>query len=330
MKILVTGATGFLGRHVCEELMVQGHNVFGLGRNIEIGAKLKEKGVNFVAGNLEDSKLIQSLVSNVNAVIHCGSLSAAWGKYRDFYSANVIGTKNIVNACLQHNVYKLIHISSSSVYFDNCNKVNIIETTTLPQKAHNNYIATKVLAEKVVENGISNGLRAIILRPRGIFGPYDCSIFPTIIAAAKTGSFPLINNGKALVDLTYVENVVQAITCALHASSKYNGSVYNITNGESKTISELLNLLFCSINLKAKHKSIPYKIAYYTAHFLELISTLKYWSNTPPKYTRYTIGLLTFDQTLDISKARNELGYSPEISIPEGIQKYAKWWLTNG
>jgi nucleoside-diphosphate-sugar epimerase len=329
MKVLVTGATGLLGRHLVRKLCNASHNVIALGRNQDIGNELNQMGALFVPCDLSNRNTMMTHCLGTDAVIHCGALSKPWGNYPDFYDANVIGTKNIVECALESNVKRFIHISSPSIYFNFRNRLNIIENSSLPKKSVNYYVKTKKEAEKIVDDSVKYGLETITLRPRAIFGPYDTTLFPRLLNAIKNSTFPLINDGKAIVDITYVENVVDAIMLAIQAPSKAVGYKFNITNDQPIALKKILDMLFELLGIHIKYKRIPKYLAMTIASLMEIIAKISLDQNKEPRFTRYSIGVLAVDQTLNIQLAKDLLGYSPKVSIEQGLATFATWWKAN-
>lgn len=326
MKILVTGATGCLGRNLVRRLCGNGHNVRATGRDLDIGEHLTRMKATFCPAKLENLFEVTELCESIDWVIHCAALSSPWGKYEDFYQSNVIGTQNIVEGCLINKVKKLVHISTPSLYFNFRDQYDIHESDQLPDKFANAYATTKHLAEKIIdEASLKNGLPVITLRPRGIFGPYDAAIFPRLIRFAQKGYIPLIDGGKALIDITYVDNVVESIICSLYSSQEHHGKKYNITNGEPLHIKDLLKKTFDALEFPVHFKNMSYRHAYSIAKILEWIAKLPLMRHEP-RLTQYGVGVLGKSQTLNIDAAKRDLGYNPIVSIDEGIERYAKWW----
>ena len=324
MKVLITGGTGFLGQHLMLKLKELEYHISILGRNQSIGKQLESKNVQFLPMDLTDKEAIINACKGQDYVFHCGALSSPWGKYEEFYQANVLGTKNVIEGCKEANVKRLIHVSTSSVYFDFSDRFNITENYPLP-KPINAYAKTKQLAEQEINQAYQDGLSVITIRPRGIFGPGDKAILPRLIKVSKTTGIPFINDGKACIDVTYVENVVDALLLCQNAPKTAEGKIFNITNGEPITIAHLLEKLFNKLNYPFKIKPLSYNLTYGVASLLELISKT-FLSNKEPLLTRYTVGLLSFSQTLDITAAVQQLGYQPHISIDQGLDQFAQWW----
>lgn len=326
MKALVTGATGCLGRNLVMRLLHEGWEIHATGRNTSIGNLLKKEGSVFYPANLEDKEIISELCKDKDIIFHCGALSSPWGKYQDFYNANVLGTRNIVEGCLKHGVKRLVHVSTPSIYFDFTEKHQIKEADALPVKSVNHYAATKLEAERIIDNASKeNNLPVVTIRPRAIFGPYDAAIMPRIIRLAHKGKVPLINGGEVLIDATYVDNVVESLILAASSSQNTLGKKYNITNGEPILLKELLQRSFSALDLPFKPKIIPYNIAHGMAAVMEACASLPFFTNEP-LLTKYGVGVFSIGQTLDISAAKKDLGYQPIISMEQGINKFAQWW----
>jgi nucleoside-diphosphate-sugar epimerase len=324
-KVLVTGGTGFLGRHLVQKLKIQGYDVYALGRNEGIGEELEKKGIHFIKASLTDTDKIIRCCRNMDFVLHCGALSSPWGKYRDFYESNVFGTINIIKACFKNDVKRLVHVSTPSIYFRYNSRMNVLESDTLPQKMVNHYAHTKLLAEKEIDKAYSKGLHVITLRPRAIFGEGDNAIIPRLIKANSKKGVPLIDGAKAVTDVTYVENVVDAIILSMNADKRCLGEKYNITNGEPMKLLEILEMLFDELSCTMNKISVPYWLMFNISGLLEVIHTYVL-SQKEPLLTRYSVSVLAKSQTLNIEKARRELGYSPSVSIKEGIKRYARWY----
>ena len=327
MKVLVTGGTGFLGRHLATRLLREGMSVTIQGRNPQIGATLEAMGMTFAPQNLEDCAGMEQLCENQDLVFHSAALSSPWGSYRNFFAANVLGTRHVISGCQKHNVRRLIHVSTPGIYFNFRNRRNIRESDPLPAKPVNHYAATKLLAEKEIDMAHSNGLPVITLRPRAIFGPYDNAIMPRIFRIAAKRPIPMIRDGAAVIDVTCVHNVVEALMRCIDAPAGCLGKKYNITNGEPMPLRSLLEMVFEALKRPFVSRATRYGMAYTVAFVMEGLAHL-----TPgfePPLTRYGIGLMAKDQTLDIHAAQQELGYKPIISIREGINEYATWWLSN-
>ncbi len=318
-KVIVTGATGFLGFNLVKRLNKMGFAIIGLGRNIEKGNKINELGVKFISVDLSEKEKLNTIFQNVDYVFHCAAKSSVWGDYKSFYKANVEGTKNIADLCLKHNIKRLIYVSSPSIYFDFKDKLNIKETELPTKHPANNYIKTKIIAENVIDNAFKDGLDVITIRPRGIFGSEDSAILPRLLKANREKFIPKTRKKDILTEITHVENVVESMILAMQADKKYSGEKYNITNDENIYLYKTLENAINKVGEKFNLKYIPYKLMFILISIMEFL--YKFIPNKEPVFTRYSLGLLSFNQTLDISKAKKDLGYEPIISIEDGLKE---------
>jgi 2-alkyl-3-oxoalkanoate reductase len=327
MKILVTGATGCLGAVVANHLNANGHAVTGTGRNLDL-AKYLSPGVTFVPAELSDEKTVARLVQEHDSIVHCAGLSTLWGRAQDFQVANIDATANLLTSALENKVKNFIFISTPSLYFDFKNRLNIREDDRLAHKLVNNYAMSKLACEHLVKDAQSKGLATVILRPRAIFGPNDRSLMPRLLRLAKKGWLPLIDNGQAQIDLTYVDNVAHAVALALENLPAVSGNIYNISNAEPIIVSVLFNKIISEFKLDARCISIPYDLAYATASTMEALASIK--PGCPePLLTKYTVGAIARSQTLSTEAAKRDLNYKPIVSLEEGIRLTASFFNSN-
>ncbi len=327
MNVLITGGTGFLGQRLALTVRSRGDHVTVLGRNRAIGQRLEAAGLRFVAADLRDEVAIAAACQGQDCVFHCGALSAPWGNLRDFHDINVLGTRYIVQGCLRHRVPRLVHVSTSAVYFTYADQLQIPESFPLPHPV-GSYAKTKQLAEQEVQQGYQQGLSVITIRPRGIFGPGDTTILPRLLRASDRTGIPLIRGGNAIIDITYIDNVVEAILRCQQAPDALTGRVYNITNGEPIRLITLLERLTQQLEIPLRYKPLPLPLAYTFAAALEGVA--KVAGGKEPILTRYTVGLLAFSQTLAIAAATTDLGYHPVVTLDQGLSRFAHWWQTTG
>ncbi len=325
MKIVVTGGTGFVGKHLALQLKQLGEDVRVIGRNDRVGETLKEQGIDFQLVDLTDLAQTTAALYDIDMVYHCAALSSAWGRYQDFYRANVLGTRHVIQGCLANRVGRMVYISTSSVYFDFQDRLNISEDVAFGARQVSDYTTTKKLAELEVQRAISvdapagnTGLPGIIIRPRGIFGPGDTALLPRLLRASQTTGIPLIRGGHFWMDLTFIDNLISALLLCREAGSRLNGQIYNISNGEPIYFHDLLKLIDEHLTGGLRIKPLPRAVATGIATCLELGHRALNLSQEP-LLTRYTVGVLGYDQTLNIQKARTELGYRPAVSLVTGI-----------
>lgn len=324
-KVLVTGAYGFLGKYLIKELVENDYKVIAFGRKKEELEKLKQKNVDIYIGDFCNKEDIVNASKSVDYIIHAGALSTVWGKREDFINTNVVGTKNVLYACKQNKIKRLIYVSSPSIYSGKADKLNISENDFDDSNRLNYYIESKILAEKEIK--ATRNIPYVIIRPRGLFGIGDTSIIPRLIKANRKIGIPLFNNGKNIVDITCVENVALALRLAIE-SKKAVGNTYNITNGEPREFKEILEELFNKIDEPPKYLRINLNFMYGVSSIIEFIYKM-FHIYKEPMITKYNICTLGYSQTLNIEKAKKDLNYKPKMTLSEGIEKYAEHYKRN-
>jgi nucleoside-diphosphate-sugar epimerase len=325
LKILLTGATGFLGYRTLEKLVAYNWvtSVIANGRTLLPYRKNESKKVKYKLGSLENADFVDELVKGVEIIIHAASLSSPWGKRYEFNQANIVTQNNIINSAKKYNVNRIIYISSPSIYFDGTNRLLVKESEPLPKKFVNHYAGTKREAEILLEQST---IPYVILRPRALIGRGDSIIMPRLIRAQLEGKLRIIGNGKNLVDLTAVENVVDAIILSCLANSVALNQCYNITNDEPVVLWHSILYVLQQLNIPLIKYKIPYWLAIAFAHFLEKKSILSNYKE--PALTAYSVGTLGLSFTLDITKAKQLLGYKPAMNTKEAIDEFVKWYMS--
>jgi nucleoside-diphosphate-sugar epimerase len=296
-----------------------------LGRNPQILAGLERLGMRPVNADFSDAQLVRAACQGQEVVFHCGALSSAWAPAREFYISNVVGTQNVISGCEAQGVRRLIHISTPSVYFRYESRLNVREDAPLPKQPANEYVRTKLLAETEIDKAFARGLPVITIRPRAIFGEGDNAILPRLIDRLQRGRLAVIGDGKTITDLTYIDNVVDALLLCIESPGATLGRKYNITNDEPLELWALIRKLCQALNYEYPRRSIPYPLALGLSGLLEAICQLLP-GRPEPALTRYMVGVLAKSTTLDVSAARRDLGYQPRISVDEGFQRFVHWW----
>ncbi len=327
-RILVTGASGFIGAHVTRALAAAGHDVLASGRDpirlaAAVGSAAKTATADLAAGAMDH------LVAARDVIVHCAALSAPWGSREAFQRANVIATERLLDAAARHQVSRFVHFSSPSIYFRLTDQFDIGEHFEPPARWINAYAESKWQSELRVAAGRHDGMTRIILRPRAVFGEGDRAIFPRILALASRGWFPYIAGGHARIDTTYVGNVADAVLAALVLPASGDSQAFNISNGEPMAVRELLQELFDALHMRVRPLHFPRGLALALGSVAESVARLRP-GQPEPRLSRYGIGVLGYSQTLDITRAKCVLGYQPRVSVREGIRRFARGWSHHG
>lgn len=333
MKILVTGATSGLGRNAVQSLLESGYTVVATGRNLTQGERLKNAGATFVPLDLTQAspETCARLMDDCEAVWHCAAKSSPWGNRASFWQANVQATRTLAQAAGSVGVPRFVHISTPAVYFDFQHHYDVPESY-LARAFSSHYASSKYQAEREIADAVTlfDSTTFVILRPRGLFGPHDNVIVPRLMQQLHRdgGVLRLPRGGEALLDLTYVQNVVHAMELATHGTGLRSGSVYNVTNHQPQRLADMLDaLLRQQLGLRYKIRSVPWPVLSLAARGIELVGKC---IDKEPRVTRYSAGTVCFDMTLSAEKAIADMGYHPRYSMEEGILLTGEWLRTHG
>lgn len=326
-RVLITGATGFLGGYAVREFLAHGFKVFAHGRNTVRLSHLEAQGATAVPGDL--ARLATTHLS-VDVVVHCAALSTPWGKWPEFEAVNVTGTEQVVQFMERNGVPRLVHVSSPSVYARRGDQLAVTEDQVDPTNRLNNYIRSKIAGEALLTRAHAKGRLAelVMIRPRGLIGAGDTSVAPRLLSAYHKIGIPVFRGGHNLIDLTAVQNVAYALRLAAHVR-RADGQVYNITNGDPQLFKDLLDQLFAVLDLKPKVRAANPTVFYGLAATMEAVC--KVLPNRPePPLTRYSLTTIAYSQTLDISRAKAELGYRPQVTIGQALAEFAADFQSKG
>ncbi len=314
MRVLVTGATGFLGMATARMLLERGHAVIALGRNATALAALAQLGAMPAQADIRDAAAITAACRRADAVIHAAALSAPWGPRHEFAAINVGGTANVLAGCERHGVGRMVYVSSPSVIFDGRDKHDVTEDAPIPPRLMSVYSETKAQAERLVR---ASSVPSVIIRPKAIFGPGDTALLPRVVQAARAGRLPQIGAGRNRVDLTYVDNVAHALCLALDAPAAADRT-YHITNGEHPLLWDVIGGVLRAVGIQRPLRRRPVPLMLGVARMLELAAHI---TGREPLLTRYTVLILARTQTYDIGAARRDLGYAPLVPLSTAIER---------
>lgn len=324
MNILVTGGGGFIGSSLVKALIKRNYRVSSLSRNTY--SSLEKLGVDQFQGAIHDREVLLRACEGKDAVFHIAAKVGLWGSYEEFYSANVQGTKQLVDASLSCGLRYLVFTSSASVVFDGKHIVNGDESLPYPCKKVSNYTDTKRLAEEIILSANGADLKTISLRPHLVWGPGDRHLIPGILEKARTGRLRQIGDNSNYVDTTYIDNYTDAQLCALDALTgrkNVDGRAYFITNGEAVKVWDFVNAICKVYGLPPIHKKMNREIAYALAWALESVNKV-FLPGKEPLLTRFIIDELCNSHWFDISRAKEQLGYAPAVSMQAGMALLAR------
>jgi nucleoside-diphosphate-sugar epimerase len=322
MKALVTGGGGFLGGAVVRQLLNRGDAVRSFTRTRY--PWLDDLGIEQVLGDLADPVAVMKAVEGCDVVIHVAAKAGVWGRFTDYYRVNVVGTKNVIAACRNAGVGRLVYTSTPSVVYSGPVE-NGNESLPYPKRYTAAYPQTKAIAERAILAANGPDLLTVALRPHLIWGPGDPHLIPRVLARARAGKLRRVGTGPVMVDVTYVDNAATAHVLAadrLRPEASVAGKAYFISNGEPVDLWAFLNRVLEVAGLPPVTKTIsPWK-ARFAGRVLETVyRTLRLPGE--PAMTRFVAAQLSTPHWFDISAARRDLGYEPRVSIDDGLKRLA-------
>jgi nucleoside-diphosphate-sugar epimerase len=328
VKVLVTGAAGFLGGHVVDMLAERGDEVRAMALPTENASRLRAlPGVEVVQGDLTDAESLKRAVQGVERVYNVAAKTGPWGLEEIYRAINVQGLANLIHASLDAGVKRIVHTSSITVYGHH---LHGIVTEEHPYHAEDNpYSRTKIAGEKLIANLVKDQhAPVVIVRPGWIYGPRDTASFGRFVALVESGKGFLIGSGKNIVPVVYVRDVAQGLIKAGEAGDEVIGRAYTIADDRRVTQAEYLNTIADKLHVPHLSRHYPYMALYSAGRVAELLWTaLGRRKAAPPPVTTYGITLLGGDQQFSIDRARRELGYEPAYDIQRGLEEGVRWYL---
>jgi len=322
---LVTGGCGFLGRAVVDALAARGDVVTVLDHRIEAW----RSDVQFVRGDICDPRVVEDAIAGQDVVFHSASLvHTKHNRLETVRAVNIDGTRNVLRACQQHAVPRLVYVSSASVVYDGHDIQNGDESLPYAPSFPAPYAETKRIAEEeVLKASGQHGVLTCAIRPHVVFGPGDTRLLPAILGRAREGKlkFRVGLGEKKLSDFTYVTNVVDAMLAAderLVPGSPVAGQAYFITNGEPMSFWDFVAQVLPPLGFQPPSLAIPRAIAYAAAAVREAFDTYVRGGtlNAEEGLSRFAIRYICSHHYFSHARATRELGYVPRVRMAEGIQ----------
>jgi nucleoside-diphosphate-sugar epimerase len=324
MKILVTGASGFLGGRFARHALEQGFEVRVSGRRAEGVAHLLRRGAHYVEGDLSNALLAQRLCAGVDAVVHCAGRGGHWGRAQAWQTDIVQATENIVEACLKAQVRRLVHLSCASLYGTGGSRLSIKEEG-LPRRLADSAARSRYLAEQKVFGAAEFGLEVLALRPARVIGAGDASFLPRLVELQARRRLSIIGNGLNVVDVTSVQNLNEALISSLLADPTALGKVYNISNGAPLPVWDLINYVMRQLQIPEVRRYTRVTPAWLKGALNEGLCQL--WPGQPqPRWSRHGACALSANFSLDIERARHHLDYQPRVSVWTALDEFCRWW----
>lgn len=320
MRILLTGATGGLGRNTALHLRSNGHEVLCTGRDLRALADLAAAGFETKVADLVLDPL-DPLCRGREVVVHTAARSSPWGTWERFHDDNILATRRLLEAACTCGVRRFVHTSSPSVLHRDRDQFDLRESTPLPPPA-NAYARSKALAEEAVLS-YADRIEVVGIRPRALYGPWDRTLFPRLVRANDRGGIPLVRGGRFLIDLTSMANAVESLEACLAAPVDALGVFYHVTDGAPLPFRSAVEEVFRALELRVRWRRIPAPLLKALAIGAEAVARMT--GGSEPVLTAYGAGVLSHAQTLDIGQARDRLGWVPRHAWTESVEAYARW-----
>jgi nucleoside-diphosphate-sugar epimerase len=324
VEILVTGGGGLLGRHLVPVLLERGDRVRVLALPGEDAAWLEERGVAVYRGDVGRPETLVGPMQGVEGVLHLAGMMGVWRPLKDYNAVNVTGTENVCRAALVQGISRFVHVSSWTVYGMGLPEPSRedFDLTPFPEP----YAVTKAAGDRLVQRMIvEDRLPAVIIRPGTFFGPGDRLHFARTADRLRAGRGIIVGRGDNVLPLVYVTDVVQGLLLALD-HKRAVGEAFNITNDRPLTQQEFFEAIARAIKAKPPRLHVPYHALYAAGYAAERLAMLTH-SRRQPVLTRLGVKLFGTDNRHAIDKARAELGYRPRMTLREGVELAASWYL---
>ncbi len=320
-RVVVTGGGGFIGSAIVRRLLEGGDRVTVIGRSKY--PELAAQGVRCLQGDISDRNFMDHALQGADLVFHVAAKAGIWGPWKEYEKTNIQGTAACIHGCRKNGVPALVYTSTPSVVFGNRSLEGVDEKIPYARKPLCHYAASKIMAERLILKVDSTRLRTIAIRPHLVWGPGDPHLIPRLLERGRAGKLKIVGNGRNRVDISYIDNVVQAHLLAadnLLGPGNAAGRAFFIGQEEPVCLWNWINGLFADLGIEQVQKMVPFAAAYAIGSVLELVYTgLK--RRTEPPMTRFVALQLAKSHWFDHGAAREILGYQPEISTEVGMKR---------
>jgi nucleoside-diphosphate-sugar epimerase len=317
----VTGGSGFIGGALVRRLSADGWGVRALARSEASARAVRERGAEPVPGDLDDSASMAAGAAGCEVAFHCAAHLGDWGSRADFERGNVQGTRNALAAARQAGVRRFVHVGTEAALLAGEPLIEVDERAPLRFDSPALYSSTKARAEEAVIEANQNGLETVVVRPRFVWGRGDTTLLPAMTEMVRSGRFAWIGGGRHRTSTTHVDNVVHGLL--LGAERGAPGGVYFVTDGEPVVFRDFVTRLLATQGVTPPGRSVPAPVASAVATVGETAWRLLPLPGRPP-LTRLAVWLSALETTIDITRARTELGYTPVRTIEDGLEELSQ------
>ena len=327
MKVLVTGTGSLLLGGVASELVRRGDDVVCLQRRATTFDG--HQNAHEVLADICDADAVALAAQGCDAIIHGAARVGVVGSQKDFYDTNVLGTQKVLRAAEKHNIERLVFVSTPSVAHTGESLIGAPAGEAEIGRSRSHYAETKAIAERTVLNARNEHLAVVAIRPHLVWGPGDTQLVGRIVDRAASGRLAVIGTGNALVDSTYIDNAVSAHIAALdalHIGSDCDGKAYVVSNGEPRTVNELIRSMCESAGIPFEPRHLSLALGVRLGSIIERLWPLL--RSSEPTLTRFIAEQLGTAHWFDQRAVQQDLRWSPHISLDEGFQRLTQWFVS--
>lgn len=317
----VTGGSGFIGGALIRRLVAEGWDVHALVRSEASAQKVTALGAKAIAGDLADVPSMAVGAQYCEVAFHCAAHLGDWGTREEFERGNVQGTRNALAAARQAGLRRFVHVGTEAALLAGEPLVEVDERAPLRFDSPALYSSTKARAEEAVIEANRDGLETVVVRPRFVWGRGDTTLLPRLTEAVRSGRFAWIGGGHHRTSTTHIDNTIEGLMLAAERGAP--GGVYFVTDGEPVVFRDFITRLLATQGVEAPTRSVPTLVARAVAATSEAAWRLLPLPGRPP-LTRLTVWVSGLETTIDITRAREELGYAPVVTIDDGLAEMSR------
>ncbi len=324
-KVMVTGGGGFIGKALVRELVGRGVETLALGRNPY--PDLAAMGVRCLQGDICDPAFLNQALAGCDTVFHVAAKAGIWGPKREYEAINVVGTANVVAACRNNRVARLVHTSTPSVVFAGHSLEGADESAPYAPRPLCHYAATKIRAEQAVLRANAGGLRTAAIRPHLVWGPGDRQLIRRLLERGRAGALKIVGAGANRVDIAYIDNVAHAHILAaenLETSGSAAGQAFFIGQDQPVILWQWINELFARMDIPPVTRAVPFPLAYAVGGAMEA-AYAALGKTEEPRMTRFLAHQLAQSHWFSHNKAKNLLGYRQLVDTETGLDRLVNW-----
>ena len=325
MKVLVTGTGSLLLGGVASELLRRGDEVVCLQRRP--AAFMGHQNAHEVLADICNTDAVALAAKGCDAIIHGAARVGVVGSQKEFYDTNVLGTENILRAAEQQSISRLVFVSTPSVAHTGASLVGAPAGQAEIGRSRSYYAESKAIAERTVLNARNSQLAVVAIRPHLVWGPGDTQLVGRIVERAKSGRLAVVGTGNALVDSTYIDNAISAHIAALdalHIGSACDGKAYVVSNGEPRTVNELMRSMCESAGVPFEPRHLSLTLGIRLGALVERLWPLM--QSSEPPITRFIAEQLGTAHWFDQRVVHNDLKWAPSVTLDEGFKQLTQWF----